>query len=272
MFVTALAGLWWALVPWIRGGDKSMRRWILVGLTAAFTVHVRESALGLVVLTLLFVVCVNRLERRTLVGAIVALALIVGSLIPWAARNQKVTGEWFWLTTRAGISLYDGVRPGATGASDLGDVKQMAAVRGLSETQWNRYFLDESIKAIKSDPGRIARLAGVKFLRMWNPFPNVATHQSTMVRVASVVWMVPLLICVAITVVWLVRGRAAGGWRVTVFLLLPAIYLSVLHSLFVGSVRYRLGAVVMLEMLAAAVAVMIFDRRKDTRCDPGARS
>jgi hypothetical protein len=45
-----------------------------------------------------------------------------------------------------------------------------------------------------------------------------------------------------------------------VFLLLPALYLSALHSLFVGSVRYRLGAMPMIEILAALAVVALADR------------
>ena len=44
-------------------------------------------------------------------------------------------------------------------------------------------------------------------------------------------------------------------------LLLPALYISALHTLFVGSVRYRLPAMPMLEMLAAFALVALFDRR-----------
>ncbi len=50
------------------------------------------------------------------------------------------------------------------------------------------------------------------------------------------------------------------------FLMLPAVYLSLLHGLFVGSVRYRLGATPMMEMLAAWFVVTAYDSlRRDAK-------
>ena len=91
--------------------------------------------------------------------------MVAVCLVPWAVRNRQVTGDWCWLTNRAGISLYDGVGPGATGDSDRGEIKRMPAVRGLDETTWNRYFLTESVRAMREDPVRILRLALVKIGR-----------------------------------------------------------------------------------------------------------
>ncbi len=177
--------------------------------------------------------------------------VVIAALLPWAVRNRQVCGKWCWLTHRSGISLYDGVGPQATGASDLGHVKQMPAVRGLGEVEWNRYFLRESMRSIRDDPARIVRLAGVKLARMWNPFPNADTYRSSAARWVAAGWTLPIYALTAAGAVWTTRRRVRGGWRTVVMLLLPAVYLCMLHGLFVGSVRYRLAAMPMLLMLAA---------------------
>ena len=138
--------------------------------------------------------------------------------------------------------------------------KQMPAVRGLDEVAWNRFFLRESLHALRTDPARIVRLAGIKLGRMWNPVPNVDRYGSGAVRAVSAVWTIPTFVLALIGAALLIRGSAPEGWRIAVLLLLPALYLSALHSLFVGSVRYRLGAVPMLEMLAAYALVVLVDR------------
>jgi 4-amino-4-deoxy-L-arabinose transferase-like glycosyltransferase len=259
-FVAVIVGLAWVLTPLVRSGSGSAGRWALVGLVAALAVYVRESSLGLVMVLLGFVVLCRRFDRRTLAGAVLAMAIVFAALTPWAVRNKRVVGEWCWLTTRGGISLYDGVGPQATGASNLGNVKQMPAVRGKTEVDWNRYFLTESLEAMRADPGRIARLAGVKMARMWNPVPNVETYQSLLVRTVSAAWTLPVFLC-AVAGVWMLRARQRGeGLRFALFLLLPALYLTLLHSLFVGSVRYRLGAMPLLEVLAALAVVDLMDR------------
>ena len=235
-------------------------RWIVVGLLSALCVYLRESSLGLVIVAMGFVVICRRFEGKAVIGATLSLGIVVAALVPWAARNQAVTGDWCWLTHRAGISLYDGVGPQALGASDLGDIKQSEAVRNMNEVTWNRYFLEQGVAAIKADPGRVLRLAGVKLTRMWNPIPNVGTYRARAVRLISAAWTIPTFALAAIGVMLLSMRGKRGGLRIALFLLLPAMYLSVLHSLFVGSVRYRLAAIPMIEILAAVALVAIYDR------------
>jgi len=260
LFITALGACWWAHDRLLttprqpvekRGG---LRGWAVAGAAAALMVHTRESSLGLVVALWLFLVIAHRFQPATLKGVALAGLIVAGSLLPWAYRNHRVTGDWCWLTHRSGISLYDGVGPGADGSSDLGDKKAMEAVAGLDEVSWDRYFMDESLRCIKEDPGRIARLAVAKLGRMWNPVPNVAEYQSSAVRFISAAWTIPTFAGALIGVMLLLGNGGRGGWRVALFLLLPALYLSLLHSVFVGSVRYRLGAVPLIEILAAVTA------------------
>jgi hypothetical protein len=205
----------------------------------------------LALLALVIIALLNRFRQRALVGACGASAILGLSLVPWAARNARLTGEWKFLTYRAGISLYDGVGPDADGSSNLGSVKAAPAVAGMNEIQWNRHFLDESWRAIQANPWRVARLALIKLERTWNPFPNVREYQSRAARLVSAGWAIPTFALALGGAIALPILHGRRGLHITLILLLPAIYLSVLHSFFVGSVRYRLGAIPMFAVLAA---------------------
>jgi hypothetical protein len=267
-FIAALLGLWWAvscIVDLSSMGPRSnplpdretravvrLRSWAAVGILGAVCVYLRESSAGLVLLVVAAAVVSRRFAMEALAGAGLACAILVLALVPWAARNRVVTGDWCWLTHRGGISLYDGVGPQASGASDLGNVKGGEAVRGFGEVAWDRYFRREAIAAMRRDPARVARLGLIKLGRTWNPFPNVETYQSGRARLISAAWTLPVYLLAvgglfALSIQW-----GGGGIRTAVFLLLPALYFSALHSVFVGSVRYRLPAMPMLEVLAAA--------------------
>ncbi len=261
LFITALCGLWWALAAIMRYPRSGpLWRWIAVGVISAACVYLRESSVGLLLIALPAVALLQPRNRRHAIGAAMAIAIVVASLVPWAVRNQSLTGQWCWLTLRGGISLYDGVRPAATGASDLGDVKQSPEVVGLAEPEWDHYFRDRALEIIRADPIRILRLAGVKLLRMWNPVPNVETYQSGAARMVSLWWTVPTFgLALAGLIVCLVRDRRCA-WGAILLLLLPAVYFSLLHSLFVGSVRYRLPATPMIEVLAAVALISLFQR------------
>lgn len=182
-------------------------------------------------------------------GCLVLLATGL-ALIGWGYRNSVVLGQWQFLTTRGGISLYDGVKPGATGASDLGAYKADPAVDGLSEVEWNQYFAQKSYEAIAKDPLRIVGLIPTKLLRTWSPVPNAGDLKSWTVRLIFGCWYVPLAVMVGVGI-WSIRSNA----MVWMGCLIPAICISVIHSVYVGSLRYRLAAIPTLAILAALGAV-----------------
>jgi len=304
--IMLLSLLWFLAMPIVRGVSRptsaapefdapvSTIRWLAIGVTGGASVLLRESTLGLLVALFVATIFVRRLDRRIISGTMVSGCILVLMLAPWAIRNRLLLGEWCWLTTRAGISLYDGVGPQASGASDLGEVKQMPAVLGLSETEWNRFFLTKSYESMQNDGSRLARLAVIKFVRMWNPVPNAAEYRSPLVRAVSAAWSLPIFALALIGVILLPRnvtksgggcdpnsergaciernenlieGRRAGR-RIALFLLLPALYFSALHVVFVGSVRYRLPAMPMIDALAGlSLARWIDARREKTAID-----
>ena len=257
-FLIAILLLWrlaWTMS--LRDSQPSWGRWLLLGLLGSLTVYLRESGAGLFAALLILVMVCRWFDWRALAGACLAVCVVVVSLVPWAARNHSKTGDWCWLTHRAGISLYDGVGPQADGSSDLKDVQQMPAVTGLNGAEWNRYFLRKSYESIRENPARLVGLAWAKMKRMWNPLPNVETYQSPSARLVAGAWSIPIF-ALALAGMWILPRMTNGvGWRATAFLLLPAVYLSILHCVFVGSIRYRLTAMPMLEILAAATIANI---------------
>ncbi len=265
LFVTLLAAFWWLVAPFLRGGPVAGKRWLAVAVISVSLVYVRESALMPLMAALLMTLVVRRFESRTVYGAAFVAVFVATALVPWAMRNRRILGERCWLTTRGGISLYDGVGPQATGASDLGEVKAMPEVRLLSESEWNRYFLQASWDSIRSDPRRIVRLAAVKLARTWNPFPNVGEYQAFSTRLVSACWMLSVYGLAMAGVVLLAIQCRAAGVILTVYLLLPAVSVSLLHCFFVGSVRYRLPAHPMLEILAAVAMIALLDSLRRPR-------
>ena len=237
----------------------SLAQWLLVGAMTALCVHARESNLGLIMLLVALLAWHLRKTRWSILGPALAICIMIASLVPWAHRNAQVTGNWCFLTHRGGISLYDGVRVGATGASDLGEIKQMPAVAQLDEVAWNQYFTNASIKAVRDDPIRIAHLATVKMARTWSIVPNADGYQSGLVKLVSAGFVAPVFAFAVAGVILLVRRWRAGGSFALWLLLLPAVYISMVHSIFVGSVRYRLVAMPMIEILAALAVVTLVE-------------
>ena len=174
-------------------------------------------------------------------------------MLPWWVRNYRVTGHFVPTTLQVGASLYDGWNPQATGASDMRFVPEFETAQRNSDADTRRrgfeYRLDRRFRQAAWDwawanPGRVVQLAGIKFLRIWNFWPNEPSFAAWPVRLAVLVTYLPLMLLAALGC----GGRA--GWP-GVLCWLPAVYFTLLHTIFVGSIRYRQPAMLGLIVLAA---------------------
>ncbi len=96
--------------------------------------------------------------------------------------------------------------------------------------------------------GGVVQLAGIKLVRLWNVWPNENELRSWPLRLAVLATYLPVLL-----------AGVCGAWRFTpqgwpyAVAWLPAIYLTLLHTIFVSSLRYREPAMLGLIVLAAGI-------------------
>jgi hypothetical protein len=241
-------------------------RWsdaVLIGLLLLVAVLLRPAAMIFVLCLPLVVLIVRQPKREALLVSGMSLLIVVVGLLPWGFRNQRAVGEFLWLTTRGGISFYDGLQPGATGGSDLAHTKTLPEVRSMDELQWNAYFRERAWQALRDDPMRAVKLAGRKFLRTWSLIPNVETHRQGAPLIVSAIWMGGVLLLALVGF-----GTCLKKWRCWLTLLTPVIAVTLLHMVFVGSVRYRVPVMPMVLVVSAVGAVTLFDWCRQVRLFP----
>lgn len=182
------------------------------------------------------------------------LALVLAILLPWASRNNQRLGRWIWLTTNGGITRYDGFNPEATGASDQSFLSrpEMKRLKSMSEVERDEYLAELANRWIAetwhTQPSRLVRLTLAKVGRTWSPVPLSAEFGNrSLYRIAAMAYSIPFYLLVVIGA-W--RGRIPR--RGAIFLLLPAVYFTLVHMLSVGSLRYRVPVEPALAVLAAA--------------------
>ncbi|MBK8913871.1 MAG: glycosyltransferase family 39 protein [Phycisphaerales bacterium] len=184
------------------------------------------------------------LRCMTASAAACALALAL-----WGGRNLAVLGSPAWLSTNGGITLYDAQGPQARGDSDQSFLKKMPAVAALPEVERDRELGRLAREQMLRDPARVAQLALVKLARTWNPFPNVAEHRAERSAWAGAIYTLTLL---ALAIVGAVRLRRTGAWRLMALLLAPVLYFTLVHMIYVGSVRYRVPVMPLLAVVGCA--------------------
>jgi len=212
--------------------------------------------------------------RHLAIGLGMLLGLIA-AMTPWWIRNARVTGRFVPTTLQVGASLYDGLNPHATGASRMMTLELAERERrdpagaGGEPSDTFEYRLDRRLRAealawARANPGRASRLALAKLRRMWNCWPNEPTLSSWPIRLAVLVSYLPVLVLAILGACRTVRR----GWPY-VLCWLPAVYFTLLHVVFVSSIRYRQPAMLTLIVLAAGVVVSEGGRRT---CDRRSRA
>lgn len=188
----------------------------------------------------------GRVRSLARCGAAVA-GLLLG-MAPWWVRNVHHFGQFVATTTNIGESLYDGLHPHATGGSEMSFTGD-PAVRSLLERERDAVWRERAIAWARRHPLEVLRLAVIKMGRVWSPWPNDRQFQTPLVTAALTAFTVPLYLLAAV-----------GFWRLAsnhvtrplaLLWLVPLLYFTLLHSIFVGSVRYRVPVMPLVAGLAA---------------------
>lgn len=198
-------------------------------------------------------------KRQLLIGAAMTIGMML-AMAPWWVRNYGITGRLTLTTTQFGASLYDGWREDADGGSDMryvegfyqaqldADAADPAAAVGTFEERLDARMRSAAIDWARAHPGRVVQLAGIKFVRIWSPWPNSSTMQSWTYRLAILLGYTPLMILAVAGAIRFVRR----GWPYALCVV-PAVYFTCLHMIFVASIRYRQPAMLVLIVLAAGI-------------------
>ncbi len=210
----------------------------------------------------------QQLGRHTLVFIATILGLSL-AMSPWWIRSAAITGRFVPTTLQVGPSLLDGLHPGASGASDEGMAfmqpiiaEQMKAdQQQLTETNHplvstlefriNARAQGVAIQWAQEHPVEVLALAVRKFQRIWSLWPDGGDINSTPLRLAITVSSFSVLL---LAFLFNFLSSHSRGWFYWI-LWLPSLYFTLLHMVFVGSIRYREPALfVLIAVAACAVA------------------
>jgi 4-amino-4-deoxy-L-arabinose transferase-like glycosyltransferase len=186
---------------------------------------------------------------------------IVLAMAPWWIRNYKITGKFVPSTLQVGASLYDGWHAGASGSSDEGmgfveqyvqeqkktDAEMLANGLPLESTfEWrlDKRIRNAAIQWAKENPSDACQLGLVKFVKTWRPLPVAKELGSAAIRYAEGL-SYSVIVVFGFWGCWVLRQRR-GAWLFA----MPCVYFGVLHMLFIGSIRYRQPAILVLCVLA----------------------
>ena len=251
----ALLGCAWRLCA---AADPPRRAAVGLALLGPAAVLTRPSCAALIPLVWLLVLGLAPQRRRLAPWLLLCPLALVLLVLPWGLRNKAVLGDYAWLSTNGGVTLYDAQGPQANGASDQTFLRTMPAFQDLGEVALDRTLKRQALDQMRADPARVLRLAGIKFLRTWSPVPNVSEYRGGAVAWAGAAYTLGVLLLAVIGLVRSLCDRARPELRrFQALLWLPVLYFTFLHCVYIGSVRYRVPLLPFLSLAAAAAAFAI---------------
>lgn len=265
LFALTLTLSLWCAAKWLapegrgqkaEGGDASGMTWALAtGISIALATLVRPSWLlaGPILAAVVFVLSLRKKDhgdRPSSVGrrleAMAMLAALFVTLLPWAWRNHSVCGHWVFTTLWSGPSLYDGLNPVANGDSNMEFFDRDNLMAKMTEWDVDQHYRSAAWQFARQNPGRAIELTFWKLWRYWKPWPSAAQFGGLGPAILVAGFFMPVSV-LAVRGWWLSRQQM-WPWLIT---LGPILYFAAIHSVFVGSLRYRLPAEYPLCVLAA---------------------
>ncbi len=231
----------------------------------------RENALLFAPAILLWLLAVHRGRRReVLLGAVSFVLALSIVLLPVAARNYAVGGEFQLTTSAFGSVFYIGNNENATGdyvplragrgsakyeLSDAMSLAEQDVGHALTPAEMSRYWGRKALDYIVNNPADWLRLMGKKVALVISATETVDTEDqythadsSVLLRLSGFVFNFGVLAPLAIFGVWVSWPQRK---RLSIIYLLAAIYLASILLFWVNA-RYRYPLVPFLILLAAA--------------------
>ncbi len=261
---------------------------LLAGAVAALGILARPSLLLFMPMASILILVLHR--RRIVQAQIITLIAMACMLTmsPWWIRNALITHRFVPTTLQVGASLYDGLHETATGGSDenmefvnafiaeqrsedaqLSQNGQLDVSKASTfEYRLNKRMQSAAMRWASENISGAIRLALVKFARTWSVWPAAGEVGSTGLRLVLTLGCFSILLLAAVSAWRLHRdSRNESGWAIALCWM-PAIYFTLLHMVFVGSIRYREPAVLVLVALAGCALI----RWNESRTGQGSQS
>jgi hypothetical protein len=204
-----------------------------------------------------FALVIHQMQLGTAVRHLAIYALIYCALLaPWWLHNYHAYGSFVRLNLGGGQALYSGNNPRnqTGGVSDVTlDMERFDRI--ADPVARDHAARDAAVEYITEDPIRFIKLAGLKFLRFWRLWPFATAYSGPAFVILSIVSFLPVLVLALVYVVTCGPIMFIRIAPIGVFIG----YLTLVHMILVGSIRYRLP----IEPFLIALASLSFSKIVD---------
>lgn len=218
-------------------------RWVLAHIVMILSILLRPTLDLLAPLLIASFAFINNDSLKTTAKKIACYFFIyILMFSPWWLHNYYQYGSFVRLNLGDGIVLYSGNNPlnttggGTVRADRSKDMDLSQFDKYSSPLEKNRAMKEAAYSFIRENPSKFAKLALLKASRFWRLYPFAPEYQNPLYKILSLLSFTPVLL---LTIMFFLQnGRAY--LKKTAPILGMCLYLTMVHMVTIGSLRYRL--------------------------------
>lgn len=179
-------------------------------------------------------------------------------MMPWWYHNYKKYDRFVRLSTGLGVALYAGnVNLSNEGWFQNPDGENLSfppEIQSMSELDADKYLIQKTVEFVVAKPEVFLRSMAIKFFRFWKPFPDPSNYGKSWVLLLVAILSSGFLMLGAFWSLWKFQAWPLPFWICTVGLVA---YFTLLHTLTIANIRYRLPIDALLSIAAAHGWILI---------------
>jgi 4-amino-4-deoxy-L-arabinose transferase-like glycosyltransferase len=234
--------------------EESTRKTILSGTAAGLAHLTRPTLLYFLPMVLIWKYFFMKYPLKRILLFLVIFCVLIS---PWVIRNYFIFDEILISSTTAGHVLWEGNNPwnktGGVAEAQWGYLKDMPA--SLTEIQQDKWKKEQAVSYIRSHPKHFFELSVKRFFRFWHLWPNAEGFDRGWYKWIAFFSFGPVFL-ISLCSLWILRRN----WRKTIILWLFIFYMTGIHMITIGSLRYRLPLEPLLIVLASASLGVLYDQ------------
>jgi 4-amino-4-deoxy-L-arabinose transferase-like glycosyltransferase len=261
LFIVFLVWGFVFLHAWATEDTARWRAFLLAMLLLTLSVYVKATLTFLpVVLAPFFYWLHTRNLRRTALVLLASAACYGAIMAPWWVRSYRLFGQVVFFTSTSSMNMYLGNNPGnTTGGCDWATdaEERLYSTDEIPEIEYMTIYTERTKRFIRENPGHFLHLVWLKFLRFWNVVPNHERFARGIYAVLSLLsYGVTLVLAIAAAVIY--RHR----WRDFAAIYALIAYFTLVHTVTIASIRYRLPLEPFLIVLAGGCVAHLVERSR----------
>ena len=239
-----------ALVRFRQSASLYSTIWAGVFLGAAALARSSGILMPIMLLPFIWYFAKHAQKRRTIFARAIVITIFISAvavmLVPTVVRNYRLFGHFVPVRTGVGASLMEALGPWADGGPGMDRIRYPEFPEVANEFERDLLCRQAAMSWAKAHPADAFALAWAKLKRTWSVTMNATGYSSWKYDLICWLTVAPIFV-LALIGIWLLKSRP---WDIAL-LLVPAVYFTLLHVVFVGSVRYRVPAMPFLFVLAS---------------------